>query len=122
MKVNGITGAAATKIYESFLDYFEGIESTFDMMENGDFMIKATFLSKMRNYYLDYLVQENIEVSDCEKKSYRCMEWVFERAKGDLGKNPKIDCFQEQVDDYLYALIVYAFYRRRILIPVEGEK
>ena len=125
MDVNGIGGGLRGKIGVSFDTYFDAIESTFEFLANKELDIKSRFLNAMAYYYTDFMAWKGIDPDDKEnikKQSADAINYVLTTVMRDVEGREINGCYETEVPMYCFALVVYAFYRCRILIPIEEEK
>lgn len=124
MDKNGIEGALREKLGSSFDFYFDEIESTFEFLASGGLDIKYRFLQTMSYYYLNFLESRGISPDDKEKirsRSADVINYVLAQVMHDVEGKDIEGCFGTEAPIYCFALVAYAFYRCRILIPIEEE-
>ncbi len=125
MELNQIEGALKKKLSLSFDSYFDSIESAFDSLFNYDYSIKSKFLETINYYYLDYLSDKKLDPSSTSQIAAHASD-IFTFISSTIMSNVESKnvscCYEEQLPIYVWALVTYAFYRCRILIPMEGEK
>ena len=125
MALNKLGEALKRKLSVSFDSYFDAIEDAFDTLSDYDYLIKSKFLETVHYYYLDYLEGKNLSPNSVSEVSSNASD-IFTYISSTIMRNIELNsmncCYEEQLPIYVWALVTYAFYRCRILIPMEGEK
>lgn len=125
MALNQLGEALKQKLSISFDSYFDSIENSFDTISDCDYFIKSKFLEAVHYYYLDYLDNKKIDPNSAERVSAHASD-IFAYISSTIMRNVEskaLDCcYEEQLPIYVWALVTYAFYKCRILIPVKGEE
>lgn len=124
MALNRLSEALKKKLIVSFDSYFDTIEDAFDALSDYDYLIKSKFLEAVHYYYLDYLNEKNLDPNSICEISSNASD-IFTYISSTIMRNIELKnmdcCYEEQLPIYVWALVTYAFYRCRILIPMEGE-
>ena len=125
IRENDLNDNAKAMIEESIDDYYDCIENTFTILSEGNVVTKQIFLNLLRSYYFEYLNNHNISINDKDKiriKSNDIINWMKCKICVEIENCNNISCYSELVPVYSFALVVYAFYKCRILLKVDGEK
>ena len=123
--VNDIKGTMADRIENSFDAFYDKIDNCMNLMSEENINIKNSFLTIIRNLYCDYLDMNDIELTDelsIKAKSTEAIKWISAKVCKILEKSNENICFEDEAPVYSFALVVYAFYKCRILLKVDGEK
>ena len=122
---NNIDINTKEEIETSFYDYYDTIEFALTRMSELDLAIKQRFLNIINSYYFEYLREHDIKVNDEEQikaKSSDIIYWIRSKVSFYISNSSVMGCDDESIPVYSFALVVYAFYKCRILLKVDGEK
>ena len=125
LDLNKIDGVLREKIELYFDDYFDKIELALRQLSLKDSNISNRFLLKMANLYLSFRVEYNIPSTDhglIIKNAQAIIDYVQMKILSSVENSPIENAYEEEIGDYAFGLVVYAFYECKILIPIEDEK
>lgn len=125
MALNGIEGELKERISDSFYRSFDVIESAFEFLSQFNISIKTKFLTVMGGFYSEYLIRKGLSRQDSEsikKAAPDLLLWVEAKVVESMEEENGANCFKEELSAYSSALTAYAFYKCRILIPMEAER
>ena len=124
MALNGIEGELKERISDNFYRSFDVIESAFELLSQFNISIKTKFLTVMGGFYSEYLIRKGLSRQDSEsikKAAPDLLLWVEAKVVESMEEENGANCFKEELSAYSSALTAYAFYKCRILIPMEAE-
>lgn len=125
ISVNDIYGTMADRIQNAFDDFYDKIDACIDIMSEENINVKNSFLTIIRNLYCDYLDINGIDLTDKSSikiKSAEAIQWICAKVCKMLEKSNDNICYVDEVPIYSFALVIYAFYKCRILLKVDGEE
>ena len=125
LDLNKINGVLREKI-ESYADnYYDKIEVALHQLSLKDLNIINRFLLKMGNLYMEFREEYNIPSSNHNliiQNAQAILDYIKMKILSSVANTPIEKAYDEDLDDYAFALVVYAFYECKILIPMEDEK
>lgn len=125
LDLNEIDGVLREKIEHYFDDYFDKIELALRQLSLKDPNIGNRFLSKMGRLYIDFREEYSIPSANhglIIKNAQAIMDYAKMKILSSVESSPIENVYEEEIGDYAFGLVVYAFYECKILIPMEDER
>lgn len=122
---NNIDANTKEEIENLFYDYYDAIETALTTMSELDLAIKQRFLNIINSYYFEYLREHRIDINDEDKikeNSGDILYWIRTKVSIYVSNSSIESCDEESIPIYSLALVIYAFYKCRILLKVDGEE
>lgn len=123
LDLNRIEGPLREKMLDSFDTNFDCIEKALKQLSNFDPNIRTRFRSVVSGYYSDYLVKHDLRTAKgITDQARSILDYAKGRILTEIEDKQVAGIYQEELENYAFALVVYVFYECGILIPVGKKK
>ncbi len=122
LDINEINSTYRLLILETWARSYDSVEYSLKSISGiDDSRIFDEIFVFYRNIFLQVLIELRIDCDntpEIKKNSCKIFQTVNERVKQNLFHGKEVKFKQEELDNYIFAITVYVFYRCKILIPI----